>query len=111
MVTHIFNLLNNTNVLFDELQNKLLSFTSLSQKESKTLRYIILFLLRLKLLGDHIQAFEASNILTSQNFDNNFRILTTDDRVLAAYCLVNNNINFISKCTLNNKQFLIMNIL
>lgn len=109
IIVNIFNILNNNILTFNQLQNKIIS-NSLSDKENRILRYILLFLLRLKLLGDHIQAFEASNSYKAHFSSDLYRILTTDDRVLASYCLVNNNINFISKCTLNNMKFLVMNI-
>ncbi len=79
---------------------------------------VIRFVLRIKIMGDKIQALEAKyNCSLIDDFGANIetdikvkhRILATQDRPLLAYALVENNVNFISKATLNNKKIMFWN--
>jgi hypothetical protein len=72
-------------------------------------RKIYIFILKFKLIGDHLQAYEANKKISSINIKNN-RILLTQDRVLLSFCLTNNNIKFISKCTCKEGRFILYNL-
>ncbi len=79
---------------------------------------VVRFILRFKILGDKIQALEAKyncSLINDYNGINEndiyvkHRILATQDRPLLAYALVENNINFISKVTLDGKKTIFWN--
>lgn len=81
----------------------------------KKLRTIISFILRFKMIGDQLQANEARKINSNLSFENNEyhnynRIITTQDRVLATYCMIEEDIMFISKYTDNKISYLLYNI-
>lgn len=76
------------------------------------IKNIIKFILRFKLIGDQLQAIEASNnpnYPINQSLVNHKRILTTQDRVLCAYCLIHEDVSFISKTTIGGKKYLLWN--
>ncbi len=78
---------------------------------------IIRFVLRLKILGDKIQALEAKYTcslikdfdVSSDDIYVRKRILATHDRPLIAFSLIENNINFISSVKLNKKKMIFWN--
>lgn len=78
---------------------------------------VVRFILRLKILGDKIQGLEAKYICslekdfgaTESEIYIKRRILATQDRPLLAFAMVENNINFISKATLNDKKVIFWN--
>jgi hypothetical protein len=78
---------------------------------------VIKFILRFKIMGDKIQALEAKyrcSLLkdydsTPEDILIQKRILATQDRPLAAFAMVENNINFISKATLKDKKVVFWN--
>ncbi len=93
-------------------------FNGLNIKD--VIKIIIHFLLRFKAIGDKIQSLESMNddeIINkykinniSKNIINTKRILTTQDLLLATSCIINENINFISKTEYCDNKYLIYNL-
>ncbi len=92
-------------------------------KKCKLLGYtknqIIQFILRFKILGDKIQAMEAKskcylkNVYDSSDEDIKFnkRVLITEDRMLLGLCLMESDVSFISKMTINSTYILFWNFI
>ncbi len=104
------NILYNTNYDFDIVKNKFESYnTNLSKKK---MRQIFNFILRCKMAGDMVQAYEArrTNTTFPSLYDNSIKILTTQDRLLSQYSMIEENINFISKFTDDGVPYLFYNL-
>ncbi len=116
---------NKKNILLNDINNKNYNIFSYFEliKHLKILSFskndIISFILRFKILGDKLQAFEAKSLCYLKKIYNindinilfKNRILTTDDRVLLGLCLFEGDISFISKITLNKKFILFFNFI
>ncbi len=110
LVCVLYNILYNTNYDFDIVKNKFESYnTNLSKKK---MRQIFNFILRFKMAGDMVQAYEArrTNTTFPSLYDNSIKILTTQDRLLSQYSMIEENINFISKFTDDGVPYLFYNL-
>lgn len=69
---------------------------------------IIDFLLKFKIMGDQLQAHEADR--KKRSLTDKKRILTTQDRVLLAFCLTHEEISFVSKTKIGDKYYMFYNL-
>ncbi len=100
---------------FDEIKTIFENYKYLNNNTSKKIRIIISFLLRFKMIGDQLQANEARILnntykLNTNNYNDYHRILTTQDRVLASYCMIEEDIIFVSKYSNGNNKYLLYHI-
>ena len=112
LITLLYNISFNTNYNFNNVKHKFELYNISTNDVKKKMGYIINFILRFKSSGDMIQAYEArrkNNIFPSL-YDDSIKILTTQDRVLSQYAMIEGNINFISKFTRDEIPYLFYNL-
>ncbi len=112
LITLLYNILFNTNLIFNEVKSIFESYNTNTNNSKKKIRQIFNFILRFKMSGDLIQAYEARRINNKfpSLYDDSIKILTTQDRLLAQYSIIENDINFISKYTNDEIPFLFFNL-
>ncbi len=100
----LYNIFSSENITnYRLIKNKLENYNTNKNIISK----IVNFILKFKIIGDQLQAYEADTKKLS--IIDKKRILTTQDRVLLAFCLIHDKILFVSKTKLNDKYYLIYN--